>query len=50
VEDADFMRKIRLSEMVILKEEETHGCFCRDPDDRIVPRVQVILSVNIESF
>lgn len=35
------MTKIRLAELVVLKEEEKYGKCSRDPEGRLVPRIQV---------
>lgn len=35
------MLKIRQAEQVILAEEERFGAFCRDPEGRLMPELQV---------
>lgn len=35
------MVNIRLAEMILLKEEEKYGVFCRDPEGRFVSALQV---------
>jgi hypothetical protein len=38
----DYMQRLRQAERVIMREEARHGKYSRDPDNRIVPRVQAL--------
>ena len=38
----DYMSKIRQAELVLLKEEERHGKFARDPEGRLVPLITAL--------